>query len=485
MPGVLINDQMGLGKSPQSIAVHNYLAPKHNAKNPKRQFRTLTICPAQLRANWVRQWRKFSNIQPNQLVSTDANEPELISILAEDHPVTIIAYDTFSRTADRVKKDSTGKEIITSGKKVMEEFFIWPQFLAAADFDLIIVDESHYAKNMDANRTKALLAIADFQRKANKNARWIFLSGTPVLNRPGEFFPSLHISNPTLFPEYNRYLSQYTWDKKTARNVEELRELLKPIMIRRLTRDIRKELSEPEPIYEYTELKGRALQIYNKVLAGIWEDIETGQLMNITNFIAQITRLKQICTISKHDYIADKAIQIYDSHEKDDKHKKVLIFTQWVNSAYAIAKRLGDEALVITGEALPRVADRMKVVDEFQSNPKIHFLVCSTKAASEGLDMTEAGTVLFADLMWNPANHQQAYGRAFGRENDPHNIDLYYVIAENTIEEWIMDMIAAKQSIINEVVDGVEGSRDISVANELLKKMKEHMRTTNFSMKEK
>jgi SNF2 family DNA or RNA helicase len=446
-----IADEMGLGKSPQAIAVHQAMK-----KVLGRPVKTLLIVPAQLIPNWRRQVDKFTGVKDiNRLFSTNPTETEIVSIIATDavKEWNLINYDLIGRKQVIRNVDGTKEEIPNQ----------WFHWLSLAKFDLIIVDEAHYGKNPDAERTRAMLNI--------KCDRWVFLTGTPVLNKPAELFPMLNIYRPDTFNSYERFIRQYTRDGRLARNVDELREILKPIMIRRLKKDVEKELPPINRIYDYYEMSPRAREIYNKVLMGIFEDMEKGTVMAVTSILAQITRLKQICTIDKHDRVADIAVKKYDSSE-GEKHRKVLIFTQWVNSAYAIAKRLMPEALVITGEI--DINERMKIVDEFQNREDIHFLVCSTKAASEGLDITAAGTVIFADLMWTPAAHEQAEGRAYGRQSDSHGIDSLYILLENTIEEWIMELLAVKLEVITEVVDGVESSRDVSVANELIKKLREN-----------
>jgi SNF2 family DNA or RNA helicase len=459
----IIADPMGLGKSPQALAVHQVM--KEQLAKEGKQIKTLLIVPAFLLANWRRHIEKFTGSKDiNRLFSVNPTEGEIISILASDtvHEFNLINYDLIGRV--RVVRDASGDKIELPND--------WPRWMSLANFDLVIADEAHYGKNAEAERTKAMMSI-----KADK---WLFLTGTPVLNKPAELFPMLNIYRPETFSSHDRFIRQYTIYGKRARNVEELREILKPIFIRRERKDVDKELEPINRIYEYYEMSPRAREIYNKVLMGLYEDMEKGTVMAVTSILAQITRLKQICTIDKHERVAKIALEKYDSSEGDS-HRKVLIFTQWVNSAYAIAKRLMPECVVITGEL--SFKERMEMVDRFQNDDDVHFLVCSLKAGSEGLDMTAAGTVIFADLAWNPGAHEQAEGRAYGRQNDSHSIDSVYVLLENTIEEWIMELLQVKLEMIQEVVDGVEASRDVNVANELIKKLRQNIFTLNREMK--
>lgn len=83
--------------------------------------------------------------------------------------------------------------------------------------------------------------------------------------------------------------------------------------------------------------------------------------------------------------------------------------------------------------------------------------------------------VIFNDLFWTPAGHSQCEGRAYGRLANPHPIDSYYVLTEGTIEEWIMELLARKMAMFEEVVDGVENARDadVSVAMELIERLRQ------------
>ena len=98
------------------------------------------------------------------------------------------------------------------------------------------------------------------------------------------------------------------------------------------------------------------------------------------------------------------------------------------------------------------------------------------QTAGEGLNLHSAGYVIFNDLFWTPASHEQCEDRAYGRLADPHPIDAYYIVAEATIEEWIQDLLLKKLAIIDSVVEGVQVDRSESIAKELLRKLKDEGR---------
>jgi SNF2 family DNA or RNA helicase len=101
-------------------------------------------------------------------------------------------------------------------------------------------------------------------------------------------------------------------------------------------------------------------------------------------------------------------------------------------------------------------------------------LVTTTQVAGEGLTLTRAGDIVFTDLMWTPAAHEQAEARAYGRVNDLHSVNSHYFLATNTIDEDIWELLAFKTDIINQVVDGVNEARihDQSLVKELIMRLK-------------
>jgi len=121
-------------------------------------------------------------------------------------------------------------------------------------------------------------------------------------------------------------------------------------------------------------------------------------------------------------------------------------------------------------------SERQRKVDQFQNDPKIHFLTGTWQVMGEGRNLTAAGYVIFSDLFWTPANHQQCEERCYGRLGDMHGATSYYCVIKDTIEDWIQEILQRKMRVINEVVEGIDSERSASMANELLMRMKQEMR---------
>lgn len=465
----LVGYEMGLGKTIIALAY----AVKNN-------LRTVVICPASLKPNWAREIAKCTGIKPVVYSGAEPGHHDLIMALTTPPQYAIINYDIVGRKAE-IKKETLDTEGYVHEDN--QTRFFWVELINMMKPDLVIVDEGHYIKNMDANRSKAVRMI--------KAPRVLCMTGTPVMNRPGELYPMLSLLAPESFPAYETFLTQYTHDGKSARNVDELRQVLRSIMIRRLKKDVVEELPPINRINEYHELSPKALRIYKKVEQGVYERIAEfdarGQSaeMGVTNILAQIQRLKMVCAMDKAEHTADKATELYDQTDESE-NRKVLIFSQYKAVAYSIYQRLADQGalcFVSRGADSFITADNNKrdeMVQQFQKDPNIRYLIVTEKTAKEGHNITAAGHVIFNDLFWTPASHEQGEGRAYGRLSDLHSISSYYMITDmdgEGIEEWIWELLAKKMAMINEVIEGVEGSRDTSVVMELIQKMKEKMWT--------
>lgn len=454
----LLADQMGLGKTWQAVGY----AQLHN-------LRTVVICPAHLKANWSREIIQLTGEIPTVLWGREPDQFAVTTLLMKKPRWVIINYDILGSKTEVPEKetiDENGLKHVVPKK----DRFLWADLLNMSKPDLIITDEAHYTKNTDSNRSKAVRMLTPDKRLA--------LTGTPVLNRPGEYWAILNWLRPELFPSEDKFIYQYTYNGKTARNIEELREVLKPIMIRRLKKDVVSELPPINRITNLHELSAGAREVYKKVLAGVYLKIdEAGNKIefNITSILAEIGKLKEVCAHDKVDAVVELAAELYDTEQDagDAKlgNKKVLIFSQYKDVVRKIALGLGREAIYWTGDT--DFEERTRLENEFQTNPDVHFLVVSLMTGQTGLNLTAAGHVVFADLYWTPAAHAQAEERAYGRLSNMHGCDSYYLVATNTIEDWIQELLASKLITINAVVEGIDAERDPSIGMEIIRRLKE------------
>lgn len=453
-------DQMGLGKTWQAIGYALL-----------RGHRTVVICPAHLKANWSREITQLTGAPPIILSGREPDSHAIKTMLVDKPMFVVINYDILSTkimTEKQVTQDAEGRTHV----KPPQERWLWADLLNMSKPDLVIIDEAHYIKNTGASRSKATRLLDSKHRLA--------LTGTPILNRPGEYWAILNWLRPELFPSEDKFISQYTFNGKTARNAGELRELLKTIMIRRLKKDVVSELPPINRITRLHELSPEGRKHYDKVLAGVYRTIDNlGNAVekNITSILVEIGKLKEACAADKVDAVADLAMELWDTEQdvEDAKlgNKKVLIFSQYKDVVRKVASRLGHEAIYWTGDT--PFEERTKLENQFQTDPNTHFLVVSLMTGQTGLNLTAAGHVIFADLYWTPAAHQQAEERAYGRLSNLHGADSYYLVGTNTIEEWIQELLQAKLAIIDQVVEGIDAERDPAIGMEIINRLRAAM----------
>jgi SNF2 family DNA or RNA helicase len=440
----ILADEMGLGKTLQAIGI----AMRNN-------FRTLCIVPANVLPNWHRELLKATGKEPNTLRGTNPSPMDIMElVVSKTHQFNIIGWSSLSNTQEITHTDGTKSNINE-----------WINYINLSEFDFVVIDEAHRMKNESAQRSRAMLQL--------KCPRIMGMSGTPIENRPGEYYNILSLLYPEIFNNRSDFIYRYTDGKNGARNVQQLQALLRPIMLRRRKKDVLKDLPPVIRMQDFTQLSAGAIKVYNKLVAGILEMVDSnGNVVRSKQLqiLEMLLRLKQFTSSFKANRAIELAQEAYEDNSTD--HRKVIIFSQFRPIASRIARKLGKEAVHFDGTI--DVYERQAIVDRFQNDPSVKYLVCTTKAAQEGLNITAAGTVIFVDLMWTPSAHQQAEARAYGRLSDAHGIEAHYLLCEGTFDEEIWKLLEKKLQTIEEVVDGVTASRyeeDVNIASSIVRSL--------------
>jgi SWI/SNF-related matrix-associated actin-dependent regulator 1 of chromatin subfamily A len=437
----LISFDMGKGKTAIAIAQ----AERHNE-------RVLFVCKADLKTNIKREIYKFTGKQAHVFAGIEPDDLAVTYMLLKKAQYNIINYDVIGRSVKDNPKDPASPELMK-----------WVELINLSKFDRIIYDEAHYMKNMEAQRSKGGRALAQTAPKV------MLLTGTPIVNRPGELFPILNIIDQNTFSDYPTFLKQFSDGMGGAKNVKQLHALLKRYMIRRL----RDKTFDPNRIPQYTELSSVARKLYQEVLAGLYTALRKPNYQrDVNNILTELLRLKQICADDKVDFTVDLVETALDETEAFP-WNKVLVFSQFKDTQSYIQTRLGPKARVINGDVTDKA--RYDLVDQFQ-DVKSPLKVIITNIV-EGLTLTQAGTVIINDLWWTPKDHAQAEGRAYGRENDPHGGNSYFVLADDTIDSMIWEILERKTKVAKQVIDDVyyKDEKDESVFHELINLLKKGM----------
>jgi SWI/SNF-related matrix-associated actin-dependent regulator 1 of chromatin subfamily A len=350
------------------------------------------------------------------------------------------------------------QQVFVNGHK-LEEFL-------QAGYKTLILDESHYCKDTDAQRTMAA------QRISSTMSHAICLSGTPILNRPKEIWSQTQIVNPKLFPKFWDFGLRFFTGSS---NLEELDKILRStVMIRRTKDQVLKELPDrrrvtiPFIIEEKLEKKYRkeaepaleriarlkqerdewkavmsalSLEDQKKYLASHAADsARKGKLKGM--IVEDLEKVKQAALAVK----LDQALKfILDTHEQQG---KILVFAthhDTIDKTRAALEKEGVKVGVIDGRVDP--ANRDPIKEAFQ-NGDTEILVCGIRAASEGLTLTASSTVIFLECDWNPSRHDQAEARVH-RIGQKNAVTIYYLVALGTVEESIVRMIDAKREVVN------------------------------------
>ncbi len=407
----LLADEMGLGKTVQAIA----WTLLHPEKIP-----ILVICPATLKINWQREFQKWSYIKSYVINSQDTNLTFLKGV-----NTYIINYDIVEKLQGRLQK---------------------------MDFQVIILDESHYIKNAKSKRSKAINVLV------GDTSHIIAISGTPFLNRPIELYNVLKMLSPLNFGNYFEYASRYCgmtrtrWgmDVSGATNIAELgNKLRSTVMVRREKKDVLAELPGKTRIVipQVCDLK-----MYKKV-----EDNLINYLIENKNKTkTQAEKSGKVEQFAMIEYCKQEAVKaklpLFTEWVKDfiEENGKLVIFVHHKEFIDILMNELKEfKAVKIVGGM--ELNNRQKSIDEFQNNKDTKVIICSLKAANVGITLTATSYVAFLELGWTPGDHDQAEDRCH-RIGQKDNVSCYYFIAENTIETKIYELIQKKRKIFIELM---------------------------------
>lgn len=420
----LLADEMGLGKSIQALA---WLA-LHPEKRP-----VIILCPAHLKLNWMQEIRKTLPGNPNIQVLQGTKPYKITGDLV------IINYDILSD---------------------------WLRALHAIKPQVLIFDEAHYVKSSTAQRTKATKKLA---REVDKELginheipHVIALTGTPIINRPIEGFNIVQIVNRKVFPGFWEYAHRYCganhnrfgWDLTGATNKEELHQkLTSTIMLRRKKADVLKDL--PDKIHGYVPVEldnrgeyERAETEFIEWLAETKGEKAAAKAQQAEHLV-RIENLKQLAIQGK----LKQAIQWIQDFLDGNNGDKLVVFTTHKAPVARLMEEFGAIAVKVDGSVSPE--KRHEAVQKFQNDPAVRLFVGNIQAAGTGLTLTAASTVAFLELPWTPGELVQAEDRLH-RIGQKNAVNVYYLLATETIEFEIAEMLDSKRTVLNAIIDGTD-----------------------------
>jgi len=323
---------------------------------------------------------------------------------------------------------------------------------------VVITDESHYYKEMRRKRSKAV------KRLVRQVPNVIALTGTPVLNRPIEIYNAVNILNPKIFSTFLEFTHRYCdpkhngygWDYSGASNIEELHKILdEKVMIRRLKKDVLKDL--PEKRYtsvpmeldnrkEYSNIENNFIDYVRRTKGDEAADKAKG-----AKILGQIEALKQAAIKGKMKQAIAWIKDFIDNGEK------LVVFTTHTKTVNDLMTEFKGIAVKVDGSV--RGQKREDAIDAFQNNPKIRLFIGNIRAAGVGLTLTAASNVAFLELPWTPGELVQAEDRVH-RITQVHGVMIYYLLANQTIEEEIAKLLDSKRDVVTRVTDGTPPDKE-------------------------
>ncbi|KAL5182722.1 SWI/SNF-related matrix-associated actin-dependent regulator of chromatin subfamily A-like protein 1 [Glycine soja] len=456
---VLLADEMGLGKTLQAIhcLILNHfhtvflLQAIAVASCIQDLWPVLIIAPSSLRLQWASMIQQWLNIPSSDIL------------------IVLSQSGGSNRGGFNIVSSSAKSSIRLDGLFNIISYDLVPKLqnmLMTHDFKVVIADESHFLKNAQAKRTTASLPVI-------KKAQYaLLLSGTPALSRPIELFKQLEALYPDVYRNVHEYGNRYCKGGvfgvyQGASNHEELHNLIKAtVMIRRLKKDVLSQLPVKRRQQVFLDLENKDMKQINALfreLEMVKAKIKAAKSQEEAESLkfAQKNLINKIYTDSAEAKIPSVLDYIGTVIEAGC---KFLIFAHhqpMIDSIheFLLKKKVG--CIRIDGGT--PAASRQQLVTDFQEKDAIKAAVLSIKAGGVGLTLTAASTVIFAELSWTPGDLIQAEDRAH-RIGQVSSVNIYYLLANDTVDDIIWDVVQSKLENLGQMLDGHENVLEVSAS---------------------
>lgn len=419
-------DEQGLGKTLQSIATLKGLALKG-----EDVFPCLVICPASTKINWKREWEMWTDRKAMILETKIKNswhrfhELQMADVFIVNYESLKKYFVTYMPPKGKLRKSSD----IEMDPRVEL-------------FKSVIVDESHRVKDTKTQQAKFTLNICKDKKYT------ILLTGTPVVNKPVDLFPQLAIMNRLgHFGGKKGYLQRYCEGGRGAANLKELNYFLnKYCFFRREKKDVAKDLPDKQRQTILCDITTRTQynQARDKFVEYLrekgCEDSEIAKKLR-GEIMVKMAELKKISAYGKLNEAKEFIHQVIDSGEK------LIVFVVH----HVIVDELLREfpsAVTITGR--DNTQQKQDAIDSFQRKENVKLVICNIKAAGVGLTLTASSRVAFIEYPWTYADCVQCEDRAH-RIGQTNNVMCTYFLGQNTIDEFLYEMIQKKRHVGNTI----------------------------------
>lgn len=418
--GACLADDMGLGKTVQIIAFLEKIRVESGGK-------ALLIIPASLIGNWQKEIEKFA---PEMKITVLHGKETAIDLEGEDGPFLYITTYGMAARLEEIRDIS---------------------------WDILILDEAQAIKNPGTKQTKTIKQIKAKTR--------IAMTGTPIENRLSDLWSLFDFLDAGLLGSAKEFTNFTKRLRENNSDYAKLRNIVNPFILRRLKTDksVISDLPEKIEIKEYAALSKKQIVLYNKLVKELEAKLHNSEGIERKGLVlGSIIKFKQICNhpdqyLGLEEYKVDnsgKYQQLKDICENIyEKRERVLVFTQFKEITEPIAAFLESifnrKGLVLHGGT--SVKKRSEMIESFNGEEYIPYMVLSLKAGGVGLNLTAANHVIHFDRWWNPAVENQATDRAF-RIGQTKNVMVHKFVTRGTIEEKIDLMIEEKQKLAGDII---------------------------------
>ncbi len=432
--GGILADDMGLGKTLQVIAF--LLSDHQETERPKSSGanrNALIVAPASLVYNWQNEIHRFA--------------PELTPLM-----VTGTAAER-----QKIRKEAGGDDILlTSYDLLKRDIRDYENY----HFRCQVIDEAQYIKNSNTQAARAVKEVQSDFRMA--------LTGTPVENRLSELWSIFDYLMPGFLYPYKKFREEI--ELPVVQNSQEaamkrLQKLIRPFVLRRLKKDVLRDLPDKLEENMFAQLTGEQQKLYDahvkRLMLLLNKQTEEEFRSSKITILAELTRLRQLCcdpSLVFEDYKGESVKTdlcmnlvtnaIANGH-------KILLFSQFTTMLDHLAQRLQQEHIayyMLTGSVSKE--KRAEMVEAFNTDQTPVFCI-SLKAGGTGLNLTAADIVIHFDPWWNLAVQNQATDRAH-RIGQKHVVNVYKLIVKGTIEENILKLQEKKRELADQILEGEE-----------------------------
>lgn len=436
--GACLADDMGLGKTIQVIALLNSI-------RSNKEEKTLLVVPASLIGNWMSEIEKFAPSLRYVIIhpSENKNIGEAWEALVENNDLVITTYAMVSKY----------------------------EWIKDITWSSVILDEAQAIKNPGTKQTKTIKQLKAKYR--------IAMTGTPIENRLSDLWSLFDFLNKGLLGSSKEFSDFIKGINEKQKGYASLKKVISPFILRRLKTDktVISDLPEKIEMKTYSTLTKKQAMLYTKLVNDLKKKLESSEegIERKGLVISSLMKFKQICN-HPSQYLGQEGYAPNESGKYErlreicetiyEKRERVIIFTQFKEITKPLSEFLETifehEGLVLHGGT--SVKNRKDIVDKFQGDEYVPFMVLSIKAGGVGLNLTAASHVIHFDRWWNPAVENQATDRAF-RIGQKKNVIVHKFITKGTIEEKIDMMIEDKIKLSNEIVPDIQESFITEMSN--------------------